>query len=295
MCVKPVKMTEGVYLACGNCFECKMHRVNDWATRLMAEAYTTPPYTFCTLTYNELSIPRKSNGDYTFDRQHLKQITRELSRRHPCRYYGIAEHGTENERPHYHLIVFGVPPMVVYEVLEQYWSPRGFYTMGEPINARIMYIALFHVLKSHSYPDEFTVMSRRPGIGAYFFENIIKDGRKLKKQLKDSQIISELFKAKDGRIQLGGEIRLLPRYMLDQLDDSLKADIKDARRKHVFKRLSEFTGITINDLQTYTDVLYYMSKEKKAEWKKNMDDVNRYKTERFKKNHKKSRHIETIE
>lgn len=259
-----------------------MHKANDWATRLMAEAITTPPTHFLTLTYNEENIPRTSNGSYTFDAQHLKKIHRELSRRHKgYRYYSIAEHGTEKERPHYHILTFGVQPSVIDEVLQAYWQ-YGYYTIGELLGARIMYVALFHTLKSHKYSDEFVTMSRRPGIGAYLLE--------------DEKFLSEVFKSGTGEISLMGERRLLPRYLLDRHgDDDLKERIKEHRRKFVYDRYQRITGYTIADGIDLQMAINAMDDSELAKLIDEMEEVNRRKVDAFRKNHRKSRHVDTVD
>lgn len=272
-------MTKATWLPCGRCFECKMHKANDWATRLMAESITTPPTHFLTLTYDEQHIPKNTHGKNTFDSQHLKRINRELSRVHKgYRYYGIAEHGTTGERPHYHLLTFGPSSATIDQVLNKYW-PYGFYTIGELLGARIMYVALFHVLKSHKYKDEFVVMSRRPGIGAYLLE--------------DEQFLKAVFRTGTGEISLMGERRLLPRYLLDRHgDDDLKERIKEHRRKFVFDRYQNITGYTIVDGLDLQRAIQAMPDEALDDLLDTMDEINRRKVDAFRKNHRKSRHVD---
>lgn len=272
-----------------------MRKTNDWATRLLMESYTTPPTHFLTLTYDEMALPRKADGSPTFDRQHLKQICRELTRRQPTRYYGIAEHGTDTERPHYHLITFGCDIKTIDEVLQRYWAPRGIYTIGDHMNARLMYVALFHVLTGHKYSDEFTVMSRNPGIGAYFLVNYRKgDSKRLCKEYRDPAYIAALFRHGEGTVNLGGESRLLPRYMIDQLDDSIREDIKDARLRHVYERFGKFVGLDITSRRDYQNVMEYLPEQQLQEWNALLKEVNRRKTNDFVKRHRKARHVDTV-
>lgn len=296
MCSNPKMLARTRWVPCGSCFECRMTKVNDWCTRLLAEAHCNPPCFFLTLTYNEESLPRTEQGKPTFDRYHLKALLREFARDIPnrFRYYAIGEHGTDGERPHYHVLTFGADALYLDSKLQKYW-PYGFYTIGEMLGARIMYVSLFHVLKSsHKYPDEFTVMSRRPGIGAEFFERVEKEGRRLKKTLKtDEQIVKTLFYSDDGRIQLGGEVRLLPRYMLDQLDDTIKEKVKDERRRHAYKRFNSFFGLSVDNEYDYQLAWNSLSEEQVNQWKSHLKDTNRRKVEHFKRQHRKSRHVDS--
>lgn len=299
MCTNPRKFAFPLaFLPCGQCFECRMMKANDWATRLMAEAHTTPPVFFLTLTYSPENLPLKADGMPTFNRQHLKTVLRELTRVKPLRYYAIGEHGTKFERPHYHVITFGVDHYTIDNVLQKWW-PYGYYTIGDHINARLMYVALFHALKSAKYADEFCVMSRNPGIGCYFFCDVKKtDGRKkLDKNLRlSNSLLKQMFnQSVPGMIMLGNEKRLLPRYFIDLIGDAeLKERIKETRRNFAMQRINAKFGTAIDN---FVDLDYFLSsldKQRVKEWREELKEVNRRKTETFQKRHRKSRHIDSL-
>lgn len=297
MCTNPRKFAfPRAFLPCGECFECRMMKANDWATRLMAEAHSTPPTFFLTLTYNNESVPLDSKGSFTFNRVHLKTLLREITRVKPLRYFAIGEHGTDFERPHYHILTFGVDSYTLDEVLQKWW-PYGYYTIGDHMNARIIYVALFHTLKSSKYPDEFVVMSRSPGIGCYFFCDCEKKGRKINKHLQVSnRLLEQMFRQDDPcYIILGNEKRLIPRYFIDLIGDSeLRERIKNSRRKFAMSRLNAKFGTNLSTFSEMDELLQSLDKQILNEWRYELSEINRRKLQHFKKSHRKSRHIDSL-
>lgn len=297
MCTNPRKFAfPRAFLPCGQCFECRMLKANDWATRLLAEAHTTPPVFFITLTYSEEHLPRMPSHRPTFNRQHLKTVLRELTRVKPLRYYAIGEHGTQFERPHYHVLTFGVDSYTIDNVLQKWW-PFGHYTIGDHMNSRIMYVALFHALKSNKYSDEFCVMSRNPGIGCYFFCDVDKKGRKCDKHLRISNsLLNQMFRqTQPGFIMLGNEKRLLPRYFIDLIGDSeLRERIKETRRIFAMSRLNTKFGTNISNFIDMDEFLQSLDKDILNDWCDELKEINRRKIETFKKRHRKSRHIDSL-
>ena len=118
------------------------------------------------------------------------------------RFFGCGEYGSEKHRPHLHIILFGVSledlcirfrgdiqgslePWVRNELgqvsyrsnlLEDVWEEKGIVTVSETSYETFGYVARYSVKKAkgdsyakdYGLPEEFTSMSRNPGIGLPF-------------------------------------------------------------------------------------------------------------------------------
>jgi len=88
-----------------------------------------------------------------------------------CRYFGVGEYGSLSGRPHYHAILFGVPPGAAALLVAQRWR-KGFASVSDYSATRGAYVAGY-VVKKWTQPNphlgdripEFSRMSRRPGVG----------------------------------------------------------------------------------------------------------------------------------
>ena len=109
-----------VFLPCGQCIGCRLQYSREWANRLMLERQYHDSAIFLTLTYNELSVPRRNfvlpeTGECGVSMSLCKrdiQLFMKRLRKHYCndhiRFYAAGEYGPQTFRPHYHLIIFGI-------------------------------------------------------------------------------------------------------------------------------------------------------------------------------------------
>lgn len=94
-----------VYAKCGNCIQCTNEKSNNWVIRNRYEAKAHNKICFITLTYAE--------SPYFLIRKHLqdfiKRLRRELERKEKIkiRIFYNGEYGEKNNRPHYHVIIYG--------------------------------------------------------------------------------------------------------------------------------------------------------------------------------------------
>lgn len=176
---EPTPGTEYLRLPCGGCIGCRTARAREWAFRCSLEAKEHDHSAFVTLTYRPDDVPP------TLQKQHvsswLKRL-RERVRPRSLRFFACGEYGERNHRPHYHALVFGLPPTTAYgEEVEKAWG-KGF-TRTEAISpARIAYVAGYVAKKvgwqlekgvrvdyetgeEYEYQPPFVIMSRRPGVG----------------------------------------------------------------------------------------------------------------------------------
>lgn len=185
---------------------CKVSRAQSWALRCQMEASQHATSSFVTLTYSTASLPKDWSLQHgegsSWDLQRFyKRLRKAVG---PFRYFSCGEYGTENLRPHYHALLFGVsfPDREVIKEgesfrlytsrrLESLWT-HGFVTVGDVSFQSAAYVAKY-CLKRQSEGSlcyrrtagtsaeawyvrpEFSVMSRRPGIGARWFERFAGD------------------------------------------------------------------------------------------------------------------------
>lgn len=205
-------------VACGQCIGCKLEYSRQWAVRIMHEARMHDWSSFITLTFaGELSIAQRSlrYEDYQEFQNRLRAWERRRSRREKRErlklpYFVAGEYGDDNQRPHFHSVVFGLrfPDMVhlrkspsgesLYrsETLERLW-PHGYSSIGSVTFESAAYVARYTVKKIsgvryvtgwHPYTradqdtgeifevePEFAHMSLKPGIGATWLDRYWAD------------------------------------------------------------------------------------------------------------------------
>lgn len=218
-------------LPCGQCIGCRIDKVSQWATRCMHEKRMHKESSFVTLTYGDEYLP----PDGTLVKRDLQLFMKRLrkARGDGIRFYGCGEYGGRFGRPHYHVLLFNVdfddrklfsrgkrPEDTLYtsESLSKLWT-FGHHAVGEVTAESCRYVAGYMVDKitGDMAPDhyagrepEFSVMSRRPGIGhgyymkygheIYDHDCIIVDGKRVRPprfyderyKMVDSLLIAEL-------------------------------------------------------------------------------------------------------
>lgn len=189
---------EPFLLPCGSCIGCRLDYSRRWADRLCFEDRSQDlPSWFITLTYNDDHLPIGSKGFPTLDKRAVQRFIKRLRARLPecaIRYYLAGEYGSRTARPHYHAILFGTnfpaddfsvykgtPEGVIYtsKLLSEVW-PYGFNTVAEFSWRTAAYVARYvtkktkgkeaaQVYDAYGIESEFSLMSRRPGLGLQYF------------------------------------------------------------------------------------------------------------------------------
>lgn len=97
---------------CGHCLSCRQKKANEWSLRISLESRCYKDLSFITLTYDNEHCP----PDYSLVPSHLssflKRLRTYLSRAgfdDKIRFFGCGEYGERHKRPHYHLVIFGLP------------------------------------------------------------------------------------------------------------------------------------------------------------------------------------------
>jgi len=151
---------------------------------------------FITLTYDQEHLP----ADLSLDIRHWQNFAKRLRKNLRMRFYHCGEYGSESLRPHYHAAIFGWDwsrdrklwkhtdqgnPLFTSESLDSTWG-LGHCVVAEFTGATASYIAKYtqkyepgHRRETRTDPytgetwdvaPEYATMSRRPGIGARFYE-----------------------------------------------------------------------------------------------------------------------------
>lgn len=159
---------------------------------------------FITLTYDDKFLPDDYSVQVPVFQRFMKRL-REFAPR-KLRFFGCGEYGDKELRPHYHALIFGYrfddlklharnrgKPLYTSEKLTRLW-PDGFSTVGEVNYQTAAYCARYaikkiggdmaaeHYLRIHPLTGkmvrvqpEFATQSRKPGLGATWFDKYASD------------------------------------------------------------------------------------------------------------------------
>lgn len=262
---------------CGNCMGCKLERSRQWSVRMMHETKFHAENSFITLTYSDDHCPK----DYGLNLRHWQLFMKRLrkSLRQKVRFYACGEYGDLNGRPHYHAILFGydAPNKVFHSMSErgdkQYTSehltklwPYGTITTGDEVTVEsCRYVASYCTKKlnnwsgssqyahryfrlspftgeSHWVKPEFSVMSRRPGIGQAYVDKyksdfypsgyIVVDGVK---QAPPRFYVSKLKEEEQRKLKLNA--KRSPRSEKTMERRLARAAVRDARIQKLQRKL----------------------------------------------------------
>ena len=180
-------------IPCGQCIGCRLKRKRDWAIRMLHEAKLHENNTFVTLTYDDDHVP--DGLDKTHFQLFMKRL-REHYEPHKFRFFASGEYGERTDRPHFHAIFFGLDFADKYlwmvrkgfqlyrsDILESKWR-YGNCPIAEVNYDTVAYVAKYTTKKitgpqADDYYEgktpEFSLMSRRPGIGRAFYEKYKDD------------------------------------------------------------------------------------------------------------------------
>lgn len=238
-------------LPCGRCVGCRLERSRQWAVRCVHESKLHVHNCFLTLTYDNDHLP----DDGSLVKRHLQLFMKRLRKKfgNGIRFYACGEYGADFGRPHYHVLLFGLdfPDKVFHkksksgerlytsEVVRALW-PFGANIIGDVTFDSCRYVAGYVVDKitgdkadeHYLSPDgvlllpEFSLMSRRPGIGAGFYDKFGK----------------EIYR--HDSVVLNGVEFTPPRFYdarYELVDSARLAELKEARRKRAIAKRSDNT------------------------------------------------------
>lgn len=224
-----------VAIPCGKCLGCRMDYSRRWADRMILELDHSKKGLFVTLTYNDENVPLVFDefdnvAGLTLRKEDFQLFMKRLRSRkkfedREIRFFACGEYGSNTKRPHYHAIIFGIDlddfpdrqfkkvnaefdSLWISEELENIWQ-NGFILMGNVDWKSCAYVARYVLKKAtleqlpNSYCEpEFSLMSRRPGLAAYY--------------LQDNDVDFDFPTVK---VINGKEIKI-PKYFVDRLEES---------------------------------------------------------------------------
>lgn len=237
-----------IKLPCGQCSGCRADRAHDWAMRCTHEAHHDRlNNSFITLTYSDDHVPQSFSISVREMQLFLKRLRKRFGK--GIRFFCVGEYGDLNNRPHYHLLIYGCSfpdkikwstrdgqPVYRSEALAELW-PYGNHEIGSLTKASAGYVARYCIKKqtgkkadthyrrispvngeSYFVTPEFATMSRGGragggGIGSRWFAEFKGDA------FPSDFLVSE-----------GRKVRP-PSFYLKQLSDVAADPIKRARKR----------------------------------------------------------------
>lgn len=191
-------------LACGQCIGCRLEKARQWTVRCVHEAQMHDSNCFLTLTYSPAHLPLNGGLRVRDWQLFAKRLRKRVGK---FRYMHCGEYGDENQRPHYHALLFGqdfssdrvhwkgegATKLYTSAILEDCWG-LGFCTIGSFSFQTAAYVSRYILKKvtGANAPDhyqrvdadtgevyqvkpEYVSMSRRPGLGSSWFDKFSSD------------------------------------------------------------------------------------------------------------------------
>nr|QJB19142.1 MAG: replication initiator protein [Microvirus sp.] len=239
---------------CGQCLGCRIDKSRQWALRCVHEASLHELSCFVTLTYDDQHLPPGG----TLVKRDLQLFIKKLRRFHeyhntlpdgtkpaPIRFYACGEYGEGLERPHYHVLFFGLQfgdarkhslsksglEQLVSDRLDAIWG-RGHCYIGKVSFQSAAYCARYVIKKvtgdraSAHYEGripEFSTMSTKPGIGSGWFD-----------KYKSDAFPSDFLVHQGKRIPV-------PKFYTDKLSDKELKPIKRRRKQYALDKAHDNT------------------------------------------------------
>lgn len=192
------KPCHAMHVPCGKCLACRINKRREWTLRLCHEEVFSDSAFFVTLTYDEDHVPIDDNGNYGVYKKDVQDFMKRLRSDNEgvkIRYFCNSEYG-EKGRPHYHMLLFNVPQEKMFKdarlirrnrsvsftcpYLMDVWK-CGNVEFGIASKERAGYCAKYFIDRKSVDPilsPNFSIMSRRPGIGFAYQEAITDKVRK---------------------------------------------------------------------------------------------------------------------
>lgn len=241
-------------IPCNNCMGCKLERSRQWAVRMIHESKLYDQNCFLTLTYSDENVPQ----DYSLKIRDYQLFMKRLRKAMPqrLRFYACGEYGDGFGRPHYHAIVFNLDfpdkklwknvngkPHYESETLTGLWN-LGFATTADVSYKSCAYVSRYVTKKIktadtfgadryyrlspidgrfHSVLPEFSLMSRRPGIGHGYTQRFKSDYYP------------------SGFVVVNGVKQAPPKYYISQLNEAEQKKLKRQARRLSLKNKEHTT------------------------------------------------------
>lgn len=231
---------------CGKCPECLSRRAQGWSFRLMKHELTAKSALFVTLTYSPDYVIRFSNNpDYTIltknnfltlNKKHVQNYFKRLRKLSSdvLKYYAVGEYGSDNKRPHYHIILFNATVdncIKAWSLDNQEFGSIYFGDVsGASIGYVLKYMTKFKSIPEHKNDDripEFSLMSK--GLGLNYLTDRMKEWH-----LNDLE--NRCYVTVDGNKKIA-----MPRYYKNKIYDEYQQQQLLIRHKQLATEAQEKT------------------------------------------------------
>lgn len=223
-----VPYQERVPIPCGRCPSCLSRRTQIWQARLQIEERDHSSALFVTLTYEHPPLSPKKF--MTLDKKHVQLYIKRIRKLTNCKtikYYAVGEYGSENWRPHYHLILYDVLAEDAAKCWEEYDDSTNTYVTGKVYIGTVQGASIAYTTKYlnkgkrvpvHQNDDrlpEFSLMSK--GLGDRYLRSV-----PLQKWHQDDA--SRSFMLREGGVKVP-----LPRHWRDKIYTPEQRDYQAAK------------------------------------------------------------------
>lgn len=270
-------ITEWTPIPCGQCIGCRIDYSRMWADRCMLEAQQYEHNAFITLTYDPEHLPPLKEvldvetgeigqwpslvpDDLTKFMKDLRNYYMNKCNHTGIRFYACGEYGGKSGRPHFHVLVFNLPPLPdmkhwfttdahekIYhsDILQNDIWKKGICSIGELTWNSAAYVARYVVKKQKGttkglvdlcgnlvsgIEPEFTRMSRMPGIAWKYYD----------------EHKHQFYETDEIVMSIRGKVRTIkpPRYFdkmydLENEDPFIMSDIKKARADNAKRAMQD--------------------------------------------------------
>lgn len=289
---------------CRKCIGCLQDRSREWSIRGYFESLKSPKQNyFITLTYNNENLPRNEIGNPTTIPSTISEFMKALRKKWKIKYgwnekinfIGADEYGSLNNRPHYHIIIFGLPFLndlietgeknelnqKYYQsaTLEKLWH-RGIVKIGKVNYESISYVTRYTIKKSHvPSKNNYINWNINPeklhfskGIGLEYFK------QNYEAIYRDDKVTFITAKGK----KTSSPPRYFDRKMAELYPDMVQSNKKEREKKYQTIRNEQVKDWEKRTGKKYTDLLGTEQSEKYKKIKKLKNKLHEKKGEKRK-------------
>lgn len=245
---------------CGRCIACRLNKGRAWSVRIMHEVKHVSASCFATLTYDDKNLPAHGSLSVKDCQLFMKRLRKNTGKK--IRFFLGGEYGEKGQRPHYHVILFGLG-REDRAVIELSWG-LGIVHVGDVTPDSAAYVAGYTLKKLsgerageyalRGVVPEFGLMSRRPGIGECYV----------------SDPVNRDFMRDNGFVTHKGKKVGIPRYYADRVfvSEEEKLKLHEKRQKVIeegFEKSRLKLGVDSSSLGRYRTNDYQMSERAQGE------------------------------
>lgn len=243
MCKNPFYLeSAGGVVGCGRCAPCRYNKRDMKATRIILESKLHEHCLFVTLSYSNRYLPTDVYNPVTgeliashplgcLDRRAIQLFLKRLRKKLPpksLRAFYCGEYGEKRGRPHYHLILWGLPYEKRHLIYESWQDPHTGDLMCDPDRLDVQlprndahvgaYVAKY-VVKKLTTSDKRRLDGRPPefsggskGLALAFVDKIVEG-----LQSGSGQSFIEEFHDVPRRLNIDGKLRPIDRYLKEKI------------------------------------------------------------------------------